>query len=104
MDLGSLYISLLILKGLTLQQAQTYAYCAQTKDLAACYDSISSQYDLQDNILLIQRLACFIVSSCWTTNDALPFQLSVFLNPRAGNNSGEGPWLTCVTHHVTLPA
>ena len=53
MDLGSLYISLLILKGLTLQQAQTYAYCAQTKDPAACYDSISSQYDLQDNILLI---------------------------------------------------
>jgi hypothetical protein len=49
MDLGSLYLSLLILKGLTLQQAQIYADCAHTKDPAACYDSIPSQYDLQDN-------------------------------------------------------
>ena len=51
MDLGSLYISLLILKGLTLQQAQTFAYCAQTTDPAACYDSIPSQYDLQDHFI-----------------------------------------------------
>ncbi len=51
MDLGSLYLSLLILKGLTLQQAYTYAYCAQTKDPAACYDAIPSPYDLQDSLL-----------------------------------------------------
>jgi hypothetical protein len=49
MDLGSLYLSLLILKGLALQQTDAYAYCAHAKDPAACYDAIPSPYDLQDN-------------------------------------------------------
>jgi len=47
MDLGSLYMSLLILKGLTLQQAYTYAYCAQTQDPVACYDSIPDRHEME---------------------------------------------------------
>jgi hypothetical protein len=49
MDLGPLYLSLLILKGLTLQQAQTYAYCAQTQDPVACYDSIPDRHEMEES-------------------------------------------------------
>ena len=51
MDLGSLYISLLILKGLTLQQAYTYAHCAQTQDPVACYDSIPDRLEMQESYI-----------------------------------------------------
>jgi hypothetical protein len=48
-DLGSLYISLLILKGLSFQQAYTYAYCAQTKDPVACYDAIPDRHEMEES-------------------------------------------------------
>ena len=49
MDLGSLYISLLILRGLTMQQAYAYSYCAQTRDPEACYDSIPSRAEMEES-------------------------------------------------------
>jgi hypothetical protein len=51
MDLGSLYISLLILKGLTMQQAQAYSFCAQTSDPVACYDSIPDRQEMQERYI-----------------------------------------------------
>ena len=49
MDLGSLYLSLLILKGLSLQRAYTYASCAQTQDAVACYDSIPDRHEMEES-------------------------------------------------------
>lgn len=51
MGLGELYISLLLLKSMSLQQAQLYSFCAQTTDPLACYESIPSRLDLQDSML-----------------------------------------------------
>jgi hypothetical protein len=51
MDLGSLYISLLILKGLTMQQAQAHTFCAQTADPVACYDSIPDRPEMQESYI-----------------------------------------------------
>ena len=51
MGLGELYISLLLLKSMSLQQAQLYSFCAQTTDPLACYESIPSRLDLQDTML-----------------------------------------------------
>ncbi len=48
MDFGSLYLSLLILKGLTLQQAYAYATCAQMQDPVACYDSIPDRQEMEE--------------------------------------------------------
>ncbi len=48
MDLGSLYLSLLILKGLTLQQAYTDAYCAQMQDPVACYASTPDRHEMEE--------------------------------------------------------
>lgn len=48
MGLGELYISLLLLRSLTWQQTQFYAYCAQQRDPIACYDSRPSREDLQE--------------------------------------------------------
>lgn len=50
-DLGSLYISLLILKGLTMQQAHAYTFCAQTADPVACYDSIPDRLEMQESYI-----------------------------------------------------
>jgi hypothetical protein len=49
MDLGSLYISVLLLKGLTMQQAYAYSYCAETRDPEACYDSIPSRAEMEES-------------------------------------------------------
>lgn len=51
MDLGSLYISLLILRGLTMQEAHAYGFCAQTADPVACYDSIPSRQEMQESYM-----------------------------------------------------
>ncbi|MDI3467811.1 MAG: hypothetical protein OJF50_006632 [Nitrospira sp.] len=48
MGLGELYVTLLLLKGMTLQQTQLLKICAMSEDPPACYDAIPSRLDLQD--------------------------------------------------------
>jgi hypothetical protein len=48
MGLGELYISLLLLKSLSLQQSYILKACAMSPDPPACYDNLPSRLDLQD--------------------------------------------------------
>jgi len=49
MDVGTIYIHLLLLNSLAFHQGQLYQYCAQSQDPVACLDDLPSILHIQES-------------------------------------------------------